>query len=98
MKTLEIRIKHREQADAEFIQAFKAAQAGKKVVPEKGTYFTSLEAVRGLLTEKRMALLHIIKEKRPKSIYALAKIAARDFKNVHTDIMLLKQYGLVQLA
>jgi predicted transcriptional regulator len=45
-----------------------------------------------------MELLHLIRERRPKSIYQLAKISGRDFKNVHADVALLKQYGLVRIA
>jgi len=97
MDTLRIRIKSRERADAEFIHAFKTARAGAKAALERGTYFTSLEAVRSLLTEKRLALLHLIRERRPRSINALAKIAGRDFKNVHADVMLLRRCGLLQL-
>ena len=97
MKTLKIQIKSREQADAEFTNAFKAVQSGKKVIPSKGIYFTSLEAVRALLTDRRLALLHIVREHSPKSINQLAKIVGRDFKNVHEDMMLLKHYGLIQM-
>lgn len=97
MKTLEIQIKSREQADAEFSRAFKAVQTGKKVSPSRGIYFTSLEAVRALLTDRRLAILHLVREHAPKSINQLAKIAGRDFKNVHADVMLLKNYGLIQM-
>lgn len=98
MDTLTIRIKSREQAHAEFIEAFKAVQSGKRVTPNIGSYFTSLDAVRALLTEKRLALLHLIREYHPKSINALAKIAGRDFKNVHDDVMLLKRHGLIRVG
>jgi len=98
METLNIQIMSREQADAEFIHAFKEARAGRKTAPKQGIYFASLEAVRALLTAKRMALLHVIRENHPKSINALAKIAGRDFKNVYADIMLLKRCGLVRMA
>ncbi|MDE2141172.1 MAG: hypothetical protein KGJ84_02000 [Elusimicrobia bacterium] len=97
MKTLEIQIKSREQADAEFTSAFKSGKS-RKSPAKAGAYFTSLEAVRALLTGKRMELLHLIREHSPRSINQLASIADRDFKNVHTDIMLLKRYGLVQLG
>lgn len=97
MKTFEIKIKSREQLTAESIQAFEAAQAGRKFRPVTGVYFTSLEAVRGILTERRLALLHLIKEKKPESINQLAKLADRDFKNVHADIALLERYGLVRV-
>ena len=98
MKTLEIRIKSRAQADAEFASAFKGAHSRKKASAGRGIYFTSLEAVRALLTEKRLTLLHLIREHSPQSIYQLAKIAGRDFKNIHTDVMLLKDYGLIQMS
>ncbi len=97
MKTLEIQIKSRGQADAEFAASLKSGKA-RKGAAKAGVFFTSLEAVRTLLTDKRMELLHLIREHSPRSINQLASIADRDFKNVHTDIMLLKQYGLVQLA
>lgn len=97
MKTLEIQIKSREQADAEFAAAFKSGKP-RKGAAKAGVFFTSLEAVRTLLTDKRLELLHLIREHSPRSINQLASIADRDFKNVHTDIMLLKSYGLVQLG
>ena len=100
MKTLEIKIKSREQAEAELLDVVKRMQAGEKLPTARETEvcFTSLEAVRNLLTNKRMELLHLIKKHSPRSINQLATIAGRDFKNVHTDIMLLKEYGLVKLS
>lgn len=98
MKTLEIQIKSREQADAEFIEAFKGVPPRKKAPADQGIFFTSLEAVRALLTAKRLALLHLVREHSPQSINQLAKVAGRDFKNVHADVMLLKNYGLIQMS
>lgn len=97
MKTLEIQIKSREQADKEFASVFNKARSGKKVPLQKGVYFTSLEAVRNLLTEKRLELLHLIRQHSPKSISELAKISGRNFKNVHTDLKILQGYGLVEI-
>ncbi len=98
MKILKIQIKSREQADAEFKAVFKGLRSGKEKVSKPGIFFTSLEAVRALLTDKRLALLRLIREHDPKSINQLATIAGRDFKNVHADLMLLKNYGLVQMG
>ncbi len=98
MPTLRIEIKSRATADAEFAAAFKAARAGKKPSrPLRGIYFTSLESVRRLLSDKRMALLRLVRERHPRSIYELAKISGRNFKNVHADVALLKKYGLLRL-
>lgn len=100
MKTLEIKIRTREQADAAFLDVVKRMQAGERLptVREPDVAFTSLEAVRALLTDKRMELLHLIRKHSPRSINQLATLAGRDFKNVHTDIMLLKDYGIVKLS
>lgn len=98
MRTFEIKIQTEREADKEFIGVFKNLQAGKKVKFIKGVYFTSLEAVRNLLTEKRLELLRLIREKHPHSIYELAKISGRNFRNVHDDMQILKNYGLVQMS
>lgn len=98
MKTLEIRIKSTEEGYRDFVHTYKNLQAGRKVKPQTGVYFTSLEAVRNLLTEKRLELLHIIKKNQPESIRKLSEIADRDFKNVHEDIQILKNYGLVKMT
>ncbi len=95
METLKINIMSRERADAAFLRAVKGSLSGKRVPATTGTYFTSLGAVRAVLTDKRMALLHLIRERHPKSVRELAKFAGRDFKNVHTDVTLLKRCGLL---
>ncbi len=58
-------------------------------------YFTSIEAVRNLLTPNRLALLRAIRAKRPASIYELARMVDRDLKNVQGDLRVLERYGLV---
>ena len=64
---------------------------------EESLSFESLEAFRKILTPKRIELLRLIRHERPSSIYALAKLARRDLKNVRDDIALLKNLGLVDL-
>jgi len=64
---------------------------------EESLSFESVEAFRKILTPKRIELLKIIRHERPSSIYALAKLARRDLKNVRDDIALLKNLGLVDL-
>jgi predicted transcriptional regulator len=92
-----IEIKSLEEGLNDFRATWKAVAAGKKVTPRKGTYFTSLEAARKVLTPKRLQLLRVIRQNRPGSIYQLARLVDRDFKNVHTDIQALASYGLLSL-
>jgi predicted transcriptional regulator len=97
-KTLTIQIKSAEDALEGFRETFKAAEAGRRVARRQGVYFTSIEAARNLLTRNRLALLRVIRSKRPRSIYELAKIVDRDLKNVQGDLRLLVDYGLVGMS
>jgi predicted transcriptional regulator len=56
----------------------------------------NLEAFRKALTPKRMELLHIIKTKKPDSIYKLSKIAKRHIKNITDDLKYLEQIELIE--
>lgn len=67
--------------------------------PESHEYdFEGLSALRKLLSNQRARLLHVIKTKKPGSIYALAKLLSRDFKSVFDDIKLLERFGFVELT
>lgn len=61
-------------------------------------YFTSLEELRQVLTERRLELLRLIHKERPGSIKELAALSGRDFKNVNADVHLLARLGLLDLA
>jgi len=97
-KTLTIRIKPAGEVLEDFRQAFEAVQAGRRVTPREGVYFSSIEAVRNFLTRERLALLRAIRTSHPGSIYELAKIVNRDIKNVQGDVKLLRRHGLVRLS
>jgi len=96
MRTFEIRIKTAGRALKDFAQTFKAVQAGRRVERREGVFFTSVEAARNLLTPERIRLLTLIHERKPESIYQLAKMSNRDPKNVHEDIKLLERYGILE--
>lgn len=96
-RTLTIQIRPLADLAADFRDAFIAAQEGRSFKKREGVYFTSLEAARNFLTRERLALLHAVREKHPKSIYELAKMVDRDLKNVQQDVALLQRHGLVKL-
>src|SRR5439155_1284369 len=77
---------------------WKAVEAGRHVDPKEDVGFTSLEAARNFLTRERLALLHAIKTRQPKSIYELAAMVERDLKNVQEDIRILERHGLVRIT
>ncbi len=96
VKRIKIGIKSVKSILDDFVKAGDAIERGEKVKKEAGTYFTSLEAFRKVLTPKRMELLHVIKTKRPSSINELARIAKRDVKNIADDVKYLEQIGLIE--
>jgi len=59
--------------------------------------FESMEVFNRTFTEKRINMLKVIRGKKPQSLYALARILGRDFKNVHTDARMLEANKLIFL-
>ena len=49
------------------------------------------------VTDERIELLRVIKEKSPESMYELVKLVGRDLKSVNTDLHVLEEYWLVSL-
>ncbi|MBI2369350.1 MAG: hypothetical protein HYV08_03785 [Deltaproteobacteria bacterium] len=93
-----VKIKPIDEALGEFKEAYLSAAKGRPYAYRGGVYFTSLNAVRNVLTDQRMLLLHTVREKRPRSIYELAKLLGRNIKNVHGDVHLLEELGLLTLV
>ncbi|MGB5156430.1 MAG: hypothetical protein WBN77_03225 [Desulfobacterales bacterium] len=95
VRKVKIGIKDVETLLNEFGDAADSIEAGKKVKHERGVHFTSIQAFRKALTQKRLELLHAIKTEHPSSLNHLARILQRDIKNVATDVRFLKQAGLI---
>ena len=60
-------------------------------------YFSSLEEMRKVLTTERVRMLRTIREKKPSSLYALAKVLGTDFKNVQVNARFLEACHLISL-
>ena len=70
----------------------------KRLRGEKQSYdFSGIAGLRQLLSNERARLLSTIKNKKPTSMYNLAKILERDFKSVRQDIRLLERFGFIEL-
>lgn len=59
--------------------------------------FEGIAALRKILSNERARMLHVIKYKKPKSLYELAKILERDFKSVSEDVKLLERFGFIDM-
>src|SRR3989337_3397934 len=97
IKRVKIGIKNLEDVLGTAKEVMKKLERGEKVKKESGIYFENLDAFRRALTERRLEMLHVIKEKHPSSVYELAKILNRDLKNVNTDLEYLREIGLVAI-
>ena len=62
-----------------------------------GLDFTDISALRQLLNNEKARILHTLKERKPNSLYDLAKMLNRDFKSVRKDVELLKNFGFIRL-
>ena len=97
IKNVRIGIRTQEEAFKEAKGVMERLSAGEKVKKQTGVYFENLDAMRMILTEKRLEILHVIKERHPSSIYELAKILGRDITNVVDDLNYLQVLDLVSL-
>ena len=97
VKKVKIGIKNLKEVLENAKDVMKKIERGEKVKKSRGIYFENLATFRRALTEKRLEMLHEIKEKHPSSVYELAQILDRDIKNVTVDIEYLKEIGLVEI-
>ncbi len=97
MKIKRIVIKSREEFDSDSLKFARQLDRGEKPKNRKGEFFESLEAVRNFLTEKRLELWRTIRDQEPPSMTALAQLVKRDYKDVHQDVAILVEVGLVDL-
>ncbi len=97
MKTIRIQIKAKSEFDSDLRSAAKALDEGKTPKRRSGVFFESLNAVRTVLTDKRLELWRTIRDRKPESISTLAEMVHRNFRSVHRDVMFLKELGLITL-
>ena len=97
VRKVKIGIKSLDAVLGDVRDSMKKIARGENVKEESGVYFENLATFRRALTEKRLEMLHVIKKKRPSSIYALAKTLGRNIKNVTTDLEYLREIGLVEM-
>ena len=100
MKTVTFSIRPLSDMAGDFTKAFDAVRAGRRI-PKKSrdeVGFTSIEAMRNFLRRERLGLMRTIRTRHPASLYELAKMVKRDFKNVQKDIGILERHGLVRIS
>ena len=100
MKVRNVTIKVESLRDGlrDFAQTYKKLQRREKVEPGEIVSFETVEVMREILTKERLRILKAVREKEPKTIYALAKLLHRPYANVYNDVKRLAQMGLIDLG
>ena len=93
-----IKVESFEDGLKHFGEIYEKARKGENVEPEKTLSFVNLGVMKQILTTERLRLLKLIKEKSPKTIYELAKLAQRPYANVFRDVKKLAEMGLIDLS
>lgn len=96
VNSIKIEVKPFEESMNETINVIRRIEKGEKIRLKK-IVFNNVETLRSILTTERVRVLHCIKEKKPKSIYELAKMLDRNWRLVAKDVELLSNLGIVKL-
>ena len=95
MKKIIVEIKPLKESLKDFAEIFGKVKRGEKVSKRTGIGFSNVDSFRKFFSPRRMELLSVIKHKKPKSVYQLAKLLDREYKNVYDDVGLLEELGLI---
>ena len=63
---------------------------------KKDYNFSDIELLRKVLSNEKAKILYVLKNKKPTSIYQLAKILKRDFKSVYQDLKILERFKFIE--
>ena len=64
--------------------------------PVHRVYFESAEVLSKVVTRQRHNLLKVLHANGPLTIRALATLLQRDYKNVHQDVKILEESGMIE--
>jgi predicted transcriptional regulator len=79
-----------------FEAAWHLASGRRPPAPLAVLSFADLPLLARYLTPARWDLLKRLKKAGPQTIFSLAKLLRRDYKNVHTDVTQLLALGLIE--
>jgi predicted transcriptional regulator len=95
-KKLSLRLSSRDDALDRFEAAWHLASGRKAPGPLAVLSFADLPLLLRTLTPARWDLLGRLARAGPLTVYALARLLGRDYKNVHTDVSRLLELGLLE--
>jgi len=94
-RVLHIEVSTLSESIERFTETWKRAEKGKKVEPYFGVGFESMASLLGTLTPKRWELVERLRKEGSTTVYRLAKLLGRNYKNVHGDVKALEAHGII---
>ena len=99
LKEITVGVKSLGQSLKEVGRVMKTIQQGHSPRAQRPEiHFVDYNAMRKVLTPRRMELLALIRERTPGSVYELSQMAERDLKNVQDDVSLLERLGFIHVT
>lgn len=95
LKDIEIKVMSDDAYGDHLNQLFEDLKTGK-VVERRSIVARTPEDVAKILTNERIRLLQVIREKKPESISELARLLNRSQSNVSNDVKYLEGIGLLE--
>jgi predicted transcriptional regulator len=95
LKDIEIKVMSDDAYGNHLNQLFEDLKTGK-VVERRSIVARTPEDVAKILTNERIRLLQVIREKKPESISELARLLNRSQSNVSNDVKYLEGIGLLE--
>ena len=86
-----------EEFGRNFVQAWKKAEQGQQdEADHESIYFTNISTLISALSDKRLALLKALQKHPGLNAHELARQLHRHYKNVYTEVAMLKKIGLIE--
>ncbi len=99
VRKFKIKVQDGVQFRADVIKAWKAAE--KKKLHEDGydlvLSFPDISWLAKIFGAERIRLIQAVRDRKPESLYQLAKLLGRSLPNVHRDVHELAEYGIIEL-
>ncbi len=94
-KVLTVKFQNRGEFKEKVTKAFKEQK--RNITPKDLVVFSSVTEYQKFMTEQKLAILAVVANKRPQSIYKLAQLVDRDFANVQRDCVGLAAHGFMKM-
>ncbi len=94
-RTLTVTVESDEEFATDVEDGIRKLKEGEPLDPGHTVSFDTQEHLMGTFSPARLAVIRTVAEEEPASIRETARLVDRDVKNVHEDLSLLDQLGVI---